>query len=109
MPLDRCTPRQARSRTAEGHVECQSIAGNHLSSKLGVVDATQRDPRRRRAILALEDEDGGDLRQRLDHQDRRHDRHAGKVSLEEFFVDGDILERHEPVAALVLPDGVDQK
>jgi hypothetical protein len=31
------------------------------------------------------------------------------VSLEEFFVDGDILERHEPGAALVLPDGVDQK
>jgi len=31
------------------------------------------------------------------------------VSLEEFFVDGDVLERDQSVASFVLPDGVDQK
>ena len=49
------------------------------------------------------------LRQRLDHQDRRHHRRAGKVSLEEIFVDREVLERDEPGARLVLPDRVDQK
>jgi len=31
------------------------------------------------------------------------------VSLEEFFVDRDVLECDETVALLVIPDGVDQK
>ena len=100
---------QARSRAPERHLEPQAIARHDLAAELRVVDAAQRHARGPRALAALEDQHRRDLRQRLDHQHGGHERHAREVSLEEFFVDGDVLERDEPVARLVLPDGVDQK
>ena len=61
------------------------------------------------AVSAIEHQHRRHLRQRLDHQHGRHQRRAREVSLEEFFVDGDVLDRHEPPARLVLGDRVDEK
>ena len=49
------------------------------------------------------------LRQRLDHQHRRHQRLVRKVALEELFVDGDVLERDQPLSRLMLGDAVDEQ
>ena len=58
---------------------------------------------------AVHQQDGRDLRQGLDHQHARHHRRAGKMPLKEIFVDGDVLDRHDPAAGLMLGDGVDQR
>ena len=50
-----------------------------------------------------------DLRQRLDHQHARHDRRAGKMSLEVIFADGDVLDGDEPLAGLVLHHRIDER
>ena len=60
------------------------------------------------APLTLEQEHGGHLSERLDHQDARHHRGAREVPLEELFVDGDVLVRDQPHARLVLGHGVDE-
>src|SRR5688500_4418953 len=57
----------------------------------------------------VEQQQRSGLRQRLDHQDRRHQRLVRKMSLEKIFVDGDVLERHQPLSRLVLADGVDKE
>ena len=62
----------------------------------------------RRGVLAVQQQDGRDLRQRLEHQHARHQRRAGKMPLEELFVDGDVLDRDEPPARLVLGDRVNE-
>ena len=61
------------------------------------------------AVRPVHQQDGRDLRQRLDHQDARHHRRAGKMSLEEVLVDGDVLDRLDPPPGLVLGDGVDER
>ena len=49
-------------------------------------------------VAALEQQQRRHLRQRLDHQHRRHQRRAREMALEELFVDGDVLDRHQPLA-----------
>ena len=53
-------------------------------------------PRRRWCAGALEQQDRRHLRQRLDHQHRRHQRRAGKVAREELLVDRDVLDARRP-------------
>ena len=85
----------------ERDLEAQPIARHHLLAELGVLDAAQQDP-------AVAHEQRRDLRQRLDHQHARHQRHPGKVPLEELFVDGDVLDRDDPATRFELRDLVHQ-
>ena len=66
-------------------------------------------PDDRRAAGRVHQQDGRDLRQRLDHEHARHQRRAGKMPLEEILVDGDVLDRLDPPPGLVLGDGVNQR
>ena len=102
-------PRERRAPPAERDFEPQPVAGHDLPAELGVVDAAQVDARVRRRVVALQQQDRRHLRQRLEHQHAGHQRRAGKMSLEELFVDGDVLDRDEPPAGLVLGDRVDEQ
>jgi hypothetical protein len=101
--------RQPPTHRAEPHLEAQLVAGDDLLPELGVIDAAQRTPRRWRRLVPLEQENTGHLEERFDQQHAGHDRQARKVTLEEFFVDGDVLDRDEPNARLVLHDRVDEE
>ena len=101
--------RQRRTLPAERDLQPQPIAGHDLTAELGVVDAAQVDARVRRRVLALQQQNRRHLRQRFQHQHRRHQRRARKMSLEEFFVDRDVLDRDQPAARLVLGDRVDEQ
>ena len=92
-------PRQRRAAPAERHLQPQPIARHDLPAELGVVHAAQVDAGVGRRVIPLEQQNRRDLRQRLQHQDAGHQRRAGKVSLEEFLVHRDVLDRHEAVRA----------
>ena len=88
--------------------EAQAIARHDLPAQFHVVDAAQVHPHVRLRVVAMQQQHGRELRQRLEHQDAGHQRRAREVSLKEFFGDGDVLDGHEPAAGFVLGDGVDQ-
>ncbi len=97
---------QRRVPPADRHFELQLVPGHDLTPELGLVHAAQEDLQA--PPLALEQEDGGHLGERLDHQDARHHGGAREVPLEELFVDRDVLVRHQAPPRLVLHDGVEQ-
>ena len=101
--------RQPGTHASDSHVQPQPIAGDHLTAKLRVVDAAQPRPRRRRRLCAFEHQHRSHLRQGLDHEHARHDRHPGEVPLEEFLTDRDVLVRNQTHAGFVLGDRVDQE
>jgi len=94
---------------AERDFQPEAIAGEHLTPELRVVDAAQVDARVRRSGVAMQQEHGGHLRERLEHHDAGQHRRAGKMPLEEFFVDGDVLDGDEAPARLMLGDRVHQE
>ncbi len=102
-------PRQFAAAGAERHFEAQPVTRHYLPPELRIVDATEVGMARRLAIRSLHQEQRRDLRQRLNHEHARHQRRAGKVSLEEIFVDGDVLDGDEPFAGLVLGHRIDER
>ena len=104
----RLRPGQRRAPALERHLEPKAIARDDLPAEFGVVDAAQVDARIGRSVFALQQEDGGHLGERLEHEHAGHERIAGKVALKELLVDGHVLERDQPPAHLVLGDGVDE-
>ena len=62
----------------------------------------------RAAAITAENEDGRNLRQRLDHQHCGHQGRAGEMPLKEILAHGHVFHRHEPVPRFVLNDRVDQ-
>ena len=105
LPSDLRGRAGAHDRTAppiERHLELEPIAGHDLPAEFRVVDAAQRHAARRQ-------QQRRHLGERLDHQHRRHQRRAGKMPLEELFVDGDVLDRHDPPTGLLLGDVVHEK
>ena len=94
---------------AERDLEPQAIAGDDLAPELGAVDAAQVDARVRRRVFALQQQNRRHLRQRLEHQHAGHERQAREVPLEEFFVDGDVLDRDQPLAGVVLGNRVHEQ
>ncbi len=100
--------RQPRPDAPECHLELQPIAGKHIATEFGAVDATQRDARGLRRAASVQNQRRRELRQRLDHEHGRHQWCAGEMSLEIIFADCDVLECHEPVAPLVFSDRVNQ-
>jgi hypothetical protein len=93
-------------RRGPRHLELKTVTGDDLTAELGVLDAAQ--PRVPFDILAAGQQQRRHLGERLDHEHARHERRAGKMSLEELFVDGDVLHRDDAVAGLVYLDGVDE-
>ncbi|OFV90984.1 MAG: hypothetical protein A3H95_17135 [Acidobacteria bacterium RIFCSPLOWO2_02_FULL_64_15] len=59
--------------------------------------------------LPVEQQHRRHLRQRLDHQHRRHQGHAGKMSLKEVLADREVLDGHQTAAGLVFGDHVDEQ
>jgi hypothetical protein len=102
-------PRQPRAHPPQLHFETQPVAGHHLPPEFRVVDAAQPDAGGGRRLDAVEQQHRSHLRERLDHQDARHQRRPRKMTLEEFFVDGNVFDRYEPVARLVFGHHVDQE
>ena len=100
--------RERRPPAANRDLEPQPVAGHDLAPELRVVHAAQVDPPLRRAPLALEQENRRHLGQRFEHQHAGQRRRPREVPLKEFFVDGDVLDGHEPPARLVLDDRVDE-
>ena len=100
--------RHRRARLQQRHFEPKLIARDDLAAELRAVDAVQIDARHRHRSFAIEHQRRGHLRQRLQHQDARHQRHAGKMPLKKILVDRDVLVRDEPLPRFMLVDGVDQ-
>ena len=94
----RC-PRHAAVPSAECHRQLEPVAGNDLSTELGIVHATK--PRAASAGLPVGQEERRDLHERLDHEHARHQRRARKVSLEVLLVDRDVLHGHDAASRLV--------
>ena len=57
----------------------------------------------------MQQQQGRHLRKRLEHHDAGQHRRAGKVPLEEFFVDRDVLDGDKAPPGLMLGDGVDEE
>ena len=54
-------------------------------------------------------EDAAGLRHCLNDQDTRHDGVAGKMTLEKWLIDGDILDRNKALGRLKFDDPVDEQ
>ena len=95
------TPRHAPARRARRSSVTSSRSrspGTTWLAELRAVDAAQRRAVRRVVpSAACSEQHARRLGQRLDHQHARHQRRARKVSLEEVFVDGDVLDRDQPL------------
>jgi hypothetical protein len=81
-------------------VHLQLVAGADRALEARVVDA---DEVHHRVLVRLhahghEGQDGRGLGQRLDHQHARHHRLVREVAVEEFFVDGHVLDRGDGLA-----------
>ena len=101
---------QARPAGTDRHLEAKTVTRYHGKAELGVVDTAQVGPPRRRALgTHLSEKDGRDLGQGLNHEHARHERRSGKMSLEEFLVDGDVLDRNDPASGLVLEHRVNER
>ena len=101
--------RQRRARLQQRHLEAQLIARDDLPPELRSIDAVQIHARRGHRPFAVEHQGRCHLRQRLEHQHARHQRHAWKMPLKKIFVDRDVLVRDETLAGLVLVHGVDHE
>jgi len=88
--------------------QLQLIAGNDVLAELGVIHAAQVHTHALAARM-IDQQQRRRLCQRLDGEDCRQQRLAREMSLEEIFVDGDVLERHQPLPRLVLGDRVDEE
>src|SRR5262249_9021407 len=67
------------------------------------------DARSRRRVVTLKQQNRRHLRQRLDHQHRRHNRSARKMTLKEFLADGDVFDSDQPAARFVLRNGIHER
>ncbi len=99
----------APAPAAARHVEADAVPRHDLAPELRVVDAAQEDPGVRLPVTRVQQQEGRDLGERLDHQHAGHQRGAGKVALEELLVDGDVLHRHDAPVRLVLGDVVHEE
>jgi hypothetical protein len=106
----RVRARQPLTPLPDRHLQPQAIAGNDRQPELGVVDATEVRVSGRSAVARwMGQQNGRDLRERLYHEDARHQRSTGKMTLEELFVHRDVLDRHDPPAGLMFHDRIDER
>jgi glutamate carboxypeptidase len=89
--------------------DTQLIAGNHRAPEPGAVNPREQDQFAIPVFHFREQEHATRLRHGFDHQHPRHDRSAGKVSGEKRLIDGDILDRHNPLSALKFEHAIDQQ
>src|SRR5713101_5220489 len=100
------------------HLAESSPPGNHRHFQAQLLSRHHRPPEPRvihghkiKQLLLpvrhlLQEQHASGLRQRLDDQDRGHDRLAGKMPLKIPFVDADVLDPHDPLSRLHLDDRV---
>ena len=103
------SPGQPRPDAPESDLQSKSIAGHDLPTELRLVDAAEPDQCRGRRLRTVEQQHRRHLRERLNHQHSRHQRQAREMSLEEFLVDGDVLDCDKPITRPVLGHRVDQE
>ncbi len=106
---DRAHARDRLTARAGRDLQGQAVARHDLQPELRIVHAAQPGAPDGGAPGTVHEQDGRDLGERLDHQDARHHRRAGKMPLEEVLVDGDVLNGLDPASGLVLGNGVDQR
>ena len=104
----RAHPRQRLALRPQRDLEPKPVARHDLPPKLGVVHAAQVDAGVGGRILALQQQNRRGLRQRFQHQHRRHQRRARKVALEELLVHRDVLHGDETLTGVVLGNPVHQ-
>jgi hypothetical protein len=93
----------------ERDLEAQPVSGSHLPPEFGVIDAAKEDAVAVGSLGAVREQHGGDVCQRLDHEDAGHDWSAGEMPLEEVFVHRDVLDRHHAAAGLVFRHRIDER
>src|SRR5215469_411452 len=89
-------------------VHHQSIARQHGTAEAHFVDAREIGHARRRGFR-LEDDGAAQLCHRLDDEDARHHRVVREMSLEERFVEGDVLKTGGALERLELCDAIEQQ
>src|SRR5579864_9298286 len=102
-------PAVAAADAHDVDLEADLVSRHHRAPELGVGDAGQVEELAAPLLDQLQQHQGTGLRHRLDQQHPGHHRLAGEVAGEERLVDGDVLDRHQPLARLVLEDAVDQQ
>jgi hypothetical protein len=109
--VDACRRMRDGERPApapQRHLDPQPVAGDNLSPELRIVHTAQVHARAGGNRGVFQNQDRRRLDERFNHQHRRHQRRAGEMSLEEFLADGNVLDRDDAPAGVVLDDGVDQ-
>jgi len=90
-------------------LDAQLIAGNHGAPKPGALDPGEKYQLALAVLHFGEQQDSASLGHRLDDQDTRHHWEARKVSGKERFIDGDIFDRDDALAARKVNHAVDQQ
>ncbi len=85
------------------------ITRNYRTAKSGPLDTSEHDELAAAVLDFGEQERAASLRDGFHDQYARHDRQVGEVSGKERFVDGYILDGHNPLLALDLNHTVDQQ
>jgi hypothetical protein len=112
LPVQAGDGAKLRERPAprpRGHFQRQTVARDDAHAELRLVDAAQPGAAERRAVGRFHQQDRRHLRQRLDHEHAGHQRLARKMSLEDVFVDRDVLDGRQAPPRLVLGDRIDQR
>src|SRR5262245_49813976 len=113
LPIDfgfAIKPPSAAAAANLAHMVVKVVAGQHGLAELGAVYPHEIDELR--LVIGLEIRNAQrpcGLRQSLDDENARHDREAGKMPLEEGFVDGDALDADAAFIAIHFDQAVDQQ
>ena len=89
--------------------KAELVAGGDGSAEFSAFDAGEDDE----FLFAVgdfgEEEDATGLCHSFDDEDAGHDGVAGKVSIEEFFVNGDVFDGHDAFSGVELHDPIDEE
>lgn len=102
-------PLNARAGAQRLHFKHQRVAGNYRPSKAGFLNSGEEDELLIPIFDFAQREYRPALGHRFDHQDARHDRRAGEVSLKKRFVDADLFDADDPFARCEFDDTVNQQ
>src|SRR5580658_468906 len=90
------------------HFHAELIPGQHAAAKAHLVETGQHEQGTRFGANLIEGENRAGLRQRLDDQHPGHHRKIGKMTAEEWLVEGDVFDG-EHVRSIELQDAIDQQ
>src|ERR1043165_4589063 len=102
-------PLDARADANGCDFDGQSVAGCDWAAKARVINAAEEDELFIAVFDLAQSIDRADLRHRFDDEHAGHDGRAGKMSLKEGFVDGDLLEADDALARHKLDDAINEQ